>query len=283
MAKWERFSPFYLAHSGCSFDAKFFISNSIVAEAKSPTPLARRLWREGGERAGARGSRRATLPALHGYSRVDRMKDAEVESRRCTRAWFYSCDLDSANAGGGGGAGPHRCWRRSRRRGPGRSSRPLLASPGTLLAPSSRCLLRTHLVVPGTRRGGGRQGEEARGHRLTRNRWRGGRPDGLVPSDLSGSGRFDYAPFLLSSTSSFARRSPPPPPARMPSRREAMQYCLSSLLRRQNASRDASSAGGCSWRAQWWLERQNVFTYSCRTQSNYVLLHRPSVVDLLLR
>jgi hypothetical protein len=125
------------------------------------------------------------------------MKDAEVEGRRCTRARFYSCDLDSANAGGGGGAGPHRCWRRSRRRGPGRSSRPLLASPGTLLAPSSRCLLRTHLVVPGTRRGGGRQGEEARGHRLTRNRWRGGRPDGLVPSDLSGSGRFDYAPFLL--------------------------------------------------------------------------------------
>jgi len=43
----------------------------------------------------------------------------------------------------------------------------------------------------------------------------------------------------------------PLPPARMPLRREAMQFCISSLLQRQFASRVASAVGGSTARAQW--------------------------------
>jgi hypothetical protein len=54
-------------------------------------------------------------------------------------------------------------------------------------------------------------------------------------------------------------------PRRMPSRREGMQFCISSLLRRKFASLDAFSVGGCCARAQLPAGGKNAFASRCWT------------------
>jgi hypothetical protein len=55
--------------------------------------------------------------------------------------------------------------------------------------------------------------------------------------------------------------------SRMQSRREAMQFCIPSLLQRQNALPFASSIGGRQMRAQWPIVRQKCICVFCWTQS----------------
>jgi hypothetical protein len=110
MTKSERHLPFCLAHSGCPSNAKFDISNSRAAEAKS-SPAARSScappvkWRERGEREPEKEDHNwAALPALHGCSREKRTKGAEEEGCHhrippwgCrARARFQHRDLNSA-------------------------------------------------------------------------------------------------------------------------------------------------------------------------------------------
>ena len=54
---------------------------------------------------------------------------------------------------------------------------------------------------------------------------------------------------------------------RMHSRREVMYFCIPSLLRRENASRDAWSVGGGTEQAQWRARGKKAFASRCWPQS----------------
>ena len=66
---------------------------------------------------------------------------------------------------------------------------------------------------------------------------------------------------------------------RMHSRIEGMYFCIPSLFRAQNASRDASSVGGGTERAQWPARGKNALASRCWGQSKQANLFRVQSSD----